>query len=184
MRGAVPGGGHCGKALPPQVDLAFFLLIFYYWEWIHQDLSGTWSVNQFEYDPCLLMFLVFAAIRECGGEDGPVAGEAQSVQTAETGGDPPEVNQPTLQPEARGDPAQVNHPTLQPEGRGDTPEVNQPTLQPEARGDPAQVNHPTLQPEGRGDTPEVNQPTLQSRRAFRDYVRPCWQMMCIRYVWM
>ena len=98
-------------------------------------MSGTWSVNQFEYDPCLLMFLVFAAVRERGGEDGPVAGEAQSVQTAEARGDPPEVNQPTLQPE------------------------------------------------GRGDTPEVNQPTLQSR-AFRDYVRPCWQMMCIRYVWM
>ena len=65
--------------------------------------------------PALLMLRVFAAVRERGGEDGPVAREAQSVQTSKTRGDPPEVNHPTLQPEARGDP-QVNRPTVQPAG--------------------------------------------------------------------
>ena len=62
------------------------------------------------------MLRVFAAVRECGGEDGPVASEAQSIQATEARGDPPYVNHPTLQPEGRGDPPQVNRPTVQPAG--------------------------------------------------------------------
>ena len=35
---------------------------------------------------------MFVVVRECGGEDGPVARETQSVQTTEARGDPPQVN--------------------------------------------------------------------------------------------